>query len=147
MRKSNVAVGLLCLWVALGCSSEREQALVLLERVNAIDISAPPSQRMPQLTALESLRLGDEALGQLQQLCAGAHRALIEAEVEQAKARHSLDQTESNGPNAPQRLANVKEIATAIERSTQRLQQAQTSFPECERQARELALRFPKSAP
>lgn len=146
MRTWNVGLGLLCLMLTLGCGSEREQALALLERVNAIDISAAPAQRMPQLSALESLRLGDESLSHLQQLCAGAHRALIDAEVEQAKARHSLDQA-GNAPPGQDRLADVKEIAAAIERSTARLQQAQTSFPECERQARDLALRFPKSAP
>jgi hypothetical protein len=134
-----VLMGALC----LGCGGEREQALALLERVNAIDISMPPAQRMPQLTALESLRLADAALGQIQPLCAGAHRSLIDAEVEQAKARHALD-TAEGGKTPQQRLAQAKEIALSIERSTRKLQQAQETFPECERQARTLALRFPK---
>lgn len=125
------------------CGSEREQALALLERVNAIDISAPPAQRMPHLMALESLRLQETTLNQTQQLCASAHRALIDAEVEQAKARHALDTAENNA-TPEQRLAQAKQITVAIERSTTKLQQAQESFPECERQARELALRFPK---
>ncbi len=34
----------------------------LLDRVEAVDISIPPSKRMPLLTALESLRLGTEEL-------------------------------------------------------------------------------------
>lgn len=126
-----------------GCNSERTQATALLDRVNAIDISMPPAERMPQLTALESLRLADEPLTQLQQLCSGAHRSLIDAEVEQAKARHALDTAE--GDQSPeQRLEQAKAIAMSIERSTRKLQQAQESFPECERQARSLALRFPK---
>lgn len=126
-----------------GCNAERDQALALLDRVNAIDISAPPAQRMPQLTALESLRLGNTQLSQMQQLCAGAHRALIDAEVEQAKARHALD-TASAGHSASQRLETAKTVAATIERSTKKLEQAQSTFPECERQTRELSLRFPK---
>ena len=136
----------MCTALGLGCGSEREQALALLERVNAIDISAPPAERMPQLLALESLQLRDEPLHKIQQLCAGAHRALIDAEVEQSKARHSLDTAEANSTPA-QRLAQTQQIADSIARSTAKLQQAQDSFPECEHRARELALRFPKQAP
>lgn len=139
-------IGLLLALTLLGCSSEREQALALLERVSAIDISELPAKRMPQLTALESLRLRDEPLRQLQSLCASAHRALIDSEVEQAKARHSLDNaTDDKTPE--QRAARAETISTSIERSTAKLKQAQQIFPECERQTRALALRFPRSQP
>lgn len=132
---------LVCL--ALGCDTEREQALTLLDHVNAIDVSAAPAQRMPGLNALEALKLGDPQLTQMQQLCASAHRALIDAEVEQAKARHTLD-TAQVGQSPEARVELAKTITATIERSTSKLQQAQAQFPECERQTRELALRFPK---
>lgn len=128
----------------LGCGSERDQALALLDRVNAIDISALPAKRMPQLLALESLRLREEPLRQMQSLCASAHRALIDSEVEQAKARYSLD-TVATTEAAEQRAARAQTITASIERSTAKLLQAQQMFPECERQTRALALRFPRS--
>lgn len=130
----------------LGCNAERDEARALLDHVEAVDISIPPAKRMPLLTALESLRFGTDELAQLQQLCAGAHRALIEAEVAQAKARHALDTAEGNQDTAT-RLEHAKAIAVEIERSTQKLEQAQNTFPECERQTRSLALRFPSRAP
>lgn len=145
MSRGSLWSVLLMSWMLLSsaCGSEREQALALLDHVNAIDVSAAPAQRMPRLTALESLKLGEPALMQMQQLCASAHRALIDAEVEQAKARHSLDTTKV-GETAEARLDFAKTIAAAIERSTLKLQQAQAAFPECERQTRELSLRFPQ---
>lgn len=135
---------LLCV-ALLACNTERDEARALLDRVEGVDISIPPAKRMPLLTALESLRLGTEELTQLQQLCAGAHRALIEAEVAQAKARHALDTVEGNQDPA-KRLDGIDSIASEIERSTQKLEQAQSTFPECERQTRALALRFPTRA-
>jgi len=139
-------IGMVLSASVLGCGSEREQALALLERVNAIDISSLPAKRMPQLLALESLRLREEPLRQLQSLCAGAHRALIDSEVEQAKARYSLD-TAGRAESSDQRDARAQTITASIERSTAKLQQAQQMFPECERQTRALALRFPRSNP
>jgi hypothetical protein len=130
----------------LACGSEREQSMALLDRLNAIDVSALPDARMPQLVALESLRLRDDSLRALQALCASAHRALIESEVEQAKARHALDTVGADETPA-QRAHRGKLVAMSIERSTSRLRQARDEFPECERQTRSLSLRFPRSSP
>ncbi len=147
MRMRTAAV-CLALWLgASGCGdSERDQARLLLDRIEAVDIRAPHREREVQLAELEAFRLGSGRLAEVRDLCLEAHRALISAEKQQAVAREALRTAGSakglaNG-ELPADSPQVSTAAAAIESSDRQLGHAKRAFPKCQREIRALALRF-----
>jgi hypothetical protein len=121
---------------------ERTESRKLLERLQAIDIHTSIEKRKASVLQLESLILADKKLYQTQQICAKAHRALIEAEEQQVKAKQLLDKVTAFNSNAAISKPDLMAVADGIERSNEQIKRAKESFPSCEREIRRLELRF-----
>ena len=127
--------------LALACgvqNSEREQAQELLTRISKIDLNAPFDRRWQQIEALRALPLAAPALHEARERCVQAHAGLLAAERQQADARTRIERAEASGTRDRAELAA---IGAGLADAARALQHAHRALPDCEQQARALALR------
>ena len=101
----------------------------------------PEATRRARVDDLAGLALREPELARTRDVCVTAHRGLLDAETEQARARRSLEAAERRHPDGPVPAGEAQQIADAIAASNRALEQAQQALPRCEAQSRELALR------
>jgi hypothetical protein len=127
--------------LALACgraNSEREEARELLTRISKIDLNASFDVRAQQIEALRGMALTAPALAQVRERCLQAHAGLLAAERRQADARARIERAEAGGPRNE---AELTAIASGLADAARALQDALKALPDCEQQARDLALR------
>jgi len=138
------ALTLLMVMTALGCSGEKERlqrARTLLERISKLDPNAPAALRRAQLEAIAAMPLVAKEAIAVRELCLGAHRGLLAAEVAQAQARTRLDTMDRGRRDGGIAAAlEAQQVAELIGKSNQALAKAQRALPECERSSRQLLI-------
>jgi hypothetical protein len=82
---------------------------------------------------LGKLQLTAAAHRQAKEVCYGAHKDLLQAEVEQASAKLAMEKEIPKGSGAKLSAEASQAIAAAISRSNAALEEAQNRFPECQR--------------
>ena len=122
--------------------SERLESRMLLEQMQTLDINLPYQRRKSAVKRLEALVFSEARLSSIRDRCVRAHRALIEAEEQQEKAKRVLNDLPTGNAKASVPISDSVEIARAIERSNAEIERAKKSFPSCERDIRRLKLRF-----
>ena len=142
-REIQAFVAAMILSSALACgarNSSRQEAQALLERISAVDLSAPHERRAQQVEALAKLPLASTELAAVRDACAKAHGGLLSAEREQAAARAALDRLAA----APERdQTQLAAVAAQLSSAAGQLQAAQAALPTCETRARDLAFHRP----
>jgi hypothetical protein len=124
-----------------GCRTERDEARILFDRLDAVDVQLDHAARAPRVDDLQALSLEEAQLARMRDDCVAAHRALIEAEAQQQTARKALSRAEAQteGSLDPAEAARLTEV---IGRSQEAYERAKALFPACERHKRSLAMRF-----
>jgi hypothetical protein len=74
-------------------------------------------------------------------VCLRAHRGLLSAEREQARARAAVEALEARYPDGGLPRAEGALVLASLARSTETLKQAHAALPECQQRSRELARR------
>lgn len=119
--------------VLAGCGDREEnEARIFLDRVERVHIDAPPAARRRQIEALESISIQTESIAQLRETCVEGHTALVEAEEAQASAQQRLDELAGDDPDARIDPAQAREIADAIERSSDAIERARGKLTDCQ---------------
>jgi hypothetical protein len=127
--------------LALGACENRtrNEASLLLDRLERIDDEGPVPRRRAALEAVRRLGLGEAEVVAVRDACVRAHDALLTAEEQQREARDLLERAEASG-----RLG--AEVAADIERrigaSTTGIERARALFPPCHEGMRALSLRY-----
>lgn len=118
---------LLMVLLALGCGDRKAaETHELLHRIEAISIEASTVERRARIDHLEALPLVTPELEEPRSVCARAHRALLDAEEAQRKAREVLA-NEGTPPAEEQARA-----ARALIASNEALLEARELLPRCE---------------
>ncbi|MBN1653669.1 MAG: hypothetical protein JXA30_07825 [Deltaproteobacteria bacterium] len=121
---------------------ERKESRLLLERLRSVDIRMPYDKRKSAVTQIEALVFTEKKLSQIRDRCVRAHRALIEAEEQQEKAKRVLERATALDANASIKEPDLAVIAEAVSRSNDEIKRAKDAFPSCDRAIRGLELRF-----
>lgn len=116
-----------------GKAAQREEARKLLAAITALQDEGSLATRQRTLVALSKLQLTAAEHRQAREVCYGAHKDLLQAEVEQASAKLAMDQAVPPGSGAKLSKEASEGIAHAISRSNAALEEAQNRFPECQR--------------
>lgn len=136
-----VSLSLLAVWFAAGCEDhERNEAQLLIDRLERVEEDAPIAVRERALAGVRRLGLSSEDVVRVRDACVRAHQALLTAEREQASARASLERATRAGAELP--AADAQRIAAAIERSDHAIALSRDLFPACQEGKRSLSLRF-----
>jgi hypothetical protein len=124
-------------------NSEREEARALLARISRVDLNASFELRGEQIAALREMPLTVPALLPVRERCVQAHSGLLAAERQQADARVRIERAEAAGPDGgtARDPGELKAIAASLADAARALREAHQALPDCERQARELAVR------
>jgi len=124
-----------------GCAdNERNEAQLLIDRLERIEEDSPLAVRQRELASVRRLGLSAEEVLRVRDACVRAHDALLTAEREQESARTALERATSAGAELPPAAAT--RIAAAIERSDRAIVQSRALFPACQEGKRSLTLRF-----
>lgn len=133
-------VGLL---VLMGCEDRaRNEARLVLARIETIDHDAPTPQRKAFVASLKALSLSSTEVRQVRDACVRAHQALIDAETEKETASRQLEVMERAEKNKALAPGGGRSVAEALRRSEAAVARVRESFPVCEREALALARRY-----
>ena len=125
----------------VGCAdNERNEAQLLVDRLERIEEDSPLAVRQRELASVRRLGLSAEEVVRVRDACVRAHEALLTAEREQESARTALARATGAGAELPP--ADATRIAAAIERSDRAIAQSRELFPACQQGKRSLTLRF-----
>ncbi len=134
-------LAMLVLMFAAGCADNvRNEAQLLVDRLERIEEDAPLAVRQRELASVRRLGLSAEEVVRVRDACVRAHDALLTAEREQESARAALERATGAGAELPP--ADATRIAAAIERSDRAIAQSRELFPACQEGKRGLMLRF-----
>jgi hypothetical protein len=130
--RSLVVIGALSLALS-ACSDRKEnEERLLLDRATRVDHDAPAVLREQQVADLASVVLQTEELVVVRDTCVGGHRALLEAEEEQARAGRELAAISGGDPEAQLPLTKAREVEAAIRSSTEALGRARDLLRRCQ---------------
>jgi hypothetical protein len=129
--------------LVIGCSKkdDRAQARALLDRISSLDLNASDAARESRLRELEAMPLRDHALRAVREVCLEAHRGLLAAEREQARARAAVEALEARYPDGGLPQAEGAPVLASLAHSIETLKDAHAALPECQKRSRELARR------
>jgi len=140
------ALALLSLAVFASACSGREdnEARIFLDRVTLIHHDAPAADRRRAIDALEQLPLTSEDLVGVRDTCVRGHRALLEAEAEQADAAQALGRLTGGRDDVAIPRSDAAEIEAAILRSNDAIEQARLELTRCQDEVADLDRRYSK---
>ena len=116
-----------------GDDGAREQGRQLLEALTALQDVESLSDRSRMLDELVKVPLANPEHAAVRQTCVEAHRQLLQAEIEQASAKQTMETASAKAAGGPLPGEVAKEINAAISRSDAALAAAKQRFPECQR--------------
>src|SRR5689334_3374981 len=91
-------LAILAFGLVVACGDrEGNEARLFLDRVEQIDIEAPPEVRRDRIDALASIAIESTDVKRTRDLCVEAHRTLLDAEAKQASAQADLDRITAGG--------------------------------------------------
>ena len=121
----------------------RNDALLLLDRYEGIDVDDPVEERRTRIEALAAIPLGDGTADRVRDACVEAHRLLIRAEDTSATARGLFAQaTRGGGAEDDIPTAVRADIESALSESNDALTEARDRMPRCLSEMRTLEVRF-----
>jgi hypothetical protein len=139
------ALPLAALPLLAACESRaRNEANLLLDRLERIDDEGPVPGRRAALDAVRRLGLAEEEVVAVRDACVRAHDALLTAEEQQGEARALLERAESGGRVGAEAAADIERRILA---SAAGVERARELFPSCHDGMRGLALRYRSRAP
>ena len=139
-RRVAVAIVLACLLCTACEDNERNEAQLLIARLERIEEDSPLPVRQQELASVRSLGLSTPSVVRVRDACVRAHEALLTAEREQQAARAALERATTAGAELPP--ADAQRIAAAIARSDTAIASSRRLFPSCQEGKRALSLRF-----
>lgn len=118
---------LVALTLAAACDHDpTAEARTLVERVNQLDLHAPPDERRRRVDSLASLPLRDEAIKATRDVCVDAHRSILDAEERHANA---IGLYAVHGEAAPDDVRS--DIERNLEESSRALERSRDLFSRC----------------
>ena len=136
-----VSLALLASLLGAGCAdNERNEAQLLIDRLERVEEDSPIAVRRRELARVRQLGVSSDEVVRVRDACVRAHEALLTAEQEQQSARAALERATGAGAQLSQ--TDAARIASAIERSDQAIARSRGLFPACQEGKRGLALRF-----
>ena len=122
-----------------GCEDRRDnEERLLLDRASHVDHDAPEPIRAQQIEDLATVVLQTDELATLRDMCVEGHRALLEAETEQARAGQELAALSGGDPNARIPTEKARSVADAIQASSSALERARELLRSCQAELAEL---------
>jgi hypothetical protein len=126
---SVVSIGLLL----GGCEDRRDnEERLLLDRASRVDHDAPEPIRAQQIDDLATVVVQTEELVALRDGCVEGHRALLEAETEQARAGRELAVLSDGNPEAQIPIEKARSVEQAIRSSNDALARARELLRRCQ---------------
>ena len=122
----------------------RNDALLFLDRYQALDLDDPIEERRQRVDALDALPFASEEVERVRDACVGAHRTLIVAEERGAEARAIFERETDHGRIAESDLPTEvrASIEAALSESNEALPRAREELRTCMDDARRLEVRF-----
>ncbi|MGF1469791.1 MAG: hypothetical protein ACFCGT_27010 [Sandaracinaceae bacterium] len=131
---SLIALGLLATG---GCDDIPDNdARLLLDRAQHIDVSAPIADRRQDVERLSRLPLSSPRSQALRDLCVRAHRAMIEVEDAHGEVRAGLERYGGDEAAIPE--DERRQLSEQLEAADRRLGESRALFTECQGRLREL---------
>lgn len=141
-----VAVGALAAMLFLTRQDDRTRndALLFLDRYEALDVDDPLETRRPLVEALAAMPFAAAEVDRVRDGCVEAHRTLILAEERGAEAREIFDRATEGGrvPEGDIPTEVRASIEAALSESNEALPRARAQLRECMDGARGLSVRF-----
>lgn len=132
LRSFVVSVALVGL-LSAGCEDRRDnEERLLLDRASRVDHEAPEPIRAQQIQDLATVVLQTEDLVALRDTCVEGHRALLEAETEQARAGRELAALSDGDPEAQIPIEKARSVEQAIRASNDALGRARELLRHCQ---------------
>lgn len=127
---------------AAGCGDDgRNDAMLFLQRYDALDLNGPVEERREAVRALRALALRNEGVLAARDACASAFEAELRAEDQHTAATTQLLEASAGGAERVSAEAAVL-IEAAIQESQEAIDATRELFPRCEREVRALRLRY-----
>lgn len=124
---------MLLAFIAWGCGDHAStEAKAFLDRVERIDISAPPADRRPYVDALEGLHLDTAEIVTARDACVRGHRALLDAEEAQLEAARALGALTDGNADARISPEEASRIEATIQRSSASVEEARGLLERCQ---------------
>lgn len=141
-----VAVGALAAMLFLTRQDDRTRndALLFLDRYEALDVDDPIDVRRPLVSALAEMPFAAEEVDRVRDGCVEAHRTLIVAEERGAEAREIFERATGGGrvPESEIPTDVRASIEAALAESNEALPRARAQLRDCMDDARRLQVRF-----
>jgi hypothetical protein len=138
-----VLPGLLPLLLPACGADARNDALLLLQEVEAIDLDAPHEDRAERVERVRTLPVRAEAVRRARDACVEAHEAMLDAEDRHIEAAHLLtDLLQEHGSEDGIPRAERDRFEGLLAESEEAIAAARGRFPTCHRAMRDLRLRY-----